>query len=183
MGRSGSADMPSLDAFDQEFEREPAAVLRAQQRRTSLRPLAGLLLAMVIISVPTMAWLTADGRPISDDQPRLAAVQSTSREGSQAQVDRLLQQVAALKQEIGELTQAQQQARESIAALKAAEQEARTPALAFWYSDPAALSFGVVGPASTVGAAPPRRSAIARPETREPRRRDNGAPLSLEAPQ
>src|SRR5262245_6215126 len=52
MGGSGT-DMPSLDAFDQEFGREPAAVLRVQQRSTTLRPLAGFLLAVAIISVPT----------------------------------------------------------------------------------------------------------------------------------
>jgi hypothetical protein len=184
MGGSGTDEMPSLDAFDQEFgRREPVAVLRAQQRRTTLRPLAGLLLAAAIISVPTLAWLSADGRPISDGQSRPMALQSASRDGSQEQVERLLRQVAALKQEISDLTQAQAQARESIAALKVAEEEARTPAAAYWYSDPAALSFGTVGPPSTVAAAPSRRSATARPETREPRRRDNGAPLSLEAPQ
>jgi hypothetical protein len=183
MGGSSTGDMPNLDAFDQEFGRQPVAVLRAQQRRTALRPLAGLLLAVAIISVPTLAWLSADGRPMSDGQSRPMALQSAGGEGSQEQVERLLRQVAALKQEINELTQAEQEARESIAALKAAEQEARTPAPAYWYSDPAALNFGTVGPPSTVAAAPPRRAATARPETREPRRRDTSAPLSLEAPQ
>jgi hypothetical protein len=183
MGGSDTDDMPSLDAFDQEFGREPVAVLRAQRRRPTLRPLAGLVLAAVIISVPTLAWLSADEHPTSDGQVRPVALHGASREGSQQQVERLLRQVTALKEEIRELTQAQQEATESIAALKAAEQEARTASATYWYSDPAALSFGMVGATSTVAAAPSRRSATVRPETREPRRRDAGAPLSLEAPQ
>jgi len=178
---SGTGDMPSLDAFDQEFGREPVAVLRAQQRRMTLRPLAGVLLALVIISVPTLAWLSANGRSLSDGQLGSLGLQRASRGDSDGQVDRLLRQVAALKQEIEELTQAQQQASESIAALRAAEQEPHGPPPAYWYSDPAALSFGTTSvPRPVAGAPQPRRSATVRSETREPRRRDSAAPLSLE---
>jgi uncharacterized protein HemX len=178
-GGSGTGELPSLDAFDQEFEREPAAVLRARQHRRILRPLVGLLLAAAIISLPIWAWLSVDRRPISDGEATPAAVQISGRESSRAQVDRLLRQVAALEQEIRELTQAQQQSSESIAALKSAEQESRTSTATYWYSDPAALSFGTAGgPRPSAAVPPPRRSATARSESRE-RPRDGGAPMPL----
>src|SRR5205085_8663782 len=99
------------------------------------------------------------------------------------QVDRLLRHVAALEQEIRDLTQAQQEASQGIAALRSAEQESRQPVPTYWYSDPAALTVGAAGlPRPVAAAPPPRRSATARPENREPRRRESGPPLSLEAP-
>jgi hypothetical protein len=172
--------MPSLDAFDHEFGREPAAVLRARQHRRGLRPLVGLLLAAAIISLPAWAWLSVDGRPVSDGESTPAALQNSSRESSREQIDRLLRQVTALEQEIRELTQAQQQAKETIAALESAEQESRTSTPSYWYSDPAALSFSTAtGPRPSAAAPPPRRSATVRSESREQRPRDSSAPLSL----
>jgi hypothetical protein len=169
---SGAGDMPTLDAFDQEFGREPVAILRRQRRGTTLRPLVGMLLAGAIISVPTFAWLKAEGRLGSNGGLQPMAMHSASREGTDEQIDRLLRQVAALKQEISELTQAQQQAVNNEANRSA------TP-LSFWYSDLAALNFGTGGQPRPAAVAPPaRRSAIVRPK------RDNGAtPLSLDAPQ
>ena len=58
------------------------------------------------------------------------------------QVDRLRRQVEALESEIRELTQARQQAADTISALQAAVQEARkhVPPPVYWYSNPAALN-------------------------------------------
>ena len=167
-----AGEMPRLDAFDDEFGREPVAMLRAHERRTRLRPLIGLLLAAAIVSVPALAWLSADGS-------------RSPSEGADAQVERLVREIAGLKQEIKELTEAQQAASEQIASLQAAEQEARNAsAPAHWYSDLTALSFESASPAKPAVVAPPApRGATARPEAREIRRRDNGEPLSLEAPQ
>ena len=79
----------------------------------------------------------------------------------------------------------QQQAADTIASLKAGEQEPRDPAAsAYWYSDLAALHFGVVSPPRPgIGVPGPRRSATARPDFRNARKRDGAGPLSLEAPQ
>jgi hypothetical protein len=108
--------------------------------------------------------------------------QLASREGTDDQVVRLRRQVEALQREIGELTEAQQRATDTIASLRA-EQEARDPAASgYWYSDLGALNYGIATP-RPAGVAPPR-SAAARSELRT-RRRDTGGgtPLSLEAPQ
>jgi hypothetical protein len=180
-GGSSSANMPRLDAFDEEFGREPAAVLPARERTGSPRFLARLLLAAAIIGLPVWAWLSANGHSASDGRSGPPALQAAAPEESGGQVDRLLSQVAALQQVIRDLTRAQQEASDSIAALKAAEQDSRNVTPGYWYSDPAALSFGTGSPPRAVAApSVPRRSATARSENR---RRENGAPLSLGAPQ
>ena len=94
-----AGEMPRLDAFDDEFGRERVAMLRDHERRTRLRPLIGLLLAAAIVSVPALAWLSADGS-------------RSPSEGPDAQVERLVREIAALKLEIKELTEAQQAASE-----------------------------------------------------------------------
>jgi hypothetical protein len=184
--RDGSVvgELPRLDVFDQEFGREPVAVLRGQQRQTRRRLLVGLLLGLAIISVPALAWLSADGRVASDAQSGPISLQSATGEGSNEQVDRLLREVAALQQQLRELTDAHQRATEKITSLEAAETENRNSAsLTYWYSDLSALNVGNAGQPSGIIAPPVRRAATARPEPRELRKRENGEPLSLVAPQ
>jgi hypothetical protein len=170
-GEAVAGEMPRLDAFDEEFGREPVAILRGQQRRRlRLRVVVGLLLAAAIATVLVVAWSIADEwqRP----QAPLATASVPDEE-----VVRLVREVATLKQEIRQLTAAQQQATETIAALEA-EQDNRLRA-SFWYSETAALTFGIGGqsePGATTAAA--RRAAAARPK---PRRREE--PLSIEPPQ
>jgi hypothetical protein len=176
----GVGELPRLDAFDQEFGQEPVAVLRGQRRQTRRRLLVGLLLAVGIISVPALAWLNADGRLHSEGHSGRISLQSATNEGPNEQVDHLVREVAALRQQVRELTEAHQQATDEIASLKAAEHQSRDPAsLTYWYSDLTALNLGTVNQPKPVAGPPARRSATVRPE----RRRDNGEPLSLEAPQ
>jgi hypothetical protein len=188
MGDDGSqlGELPRLDAFDQEFGRDHVAVLRGQQRQTGRRLLAGLLLGLAIISLPALAWLSADGQVHLPVPSGPMALQSATDQGSSEPVDRLLRDVAALKERVRVLTEAHQRATEKIASLEAAEQETRNPGpLTYWYSDLSALNMGNAGQAKPGVVAPPaRRSATARPEVRENRKRDNGGePLSLTAPQ
>src|SRR5262244_2106062 len=115
-GEAIASDLPSLDAFDDEFGREPIAILHGQQRRRMrLRLIVGMLVAAAIGTVLALAWSIADEwqRP---------------------------------------------QAPETIATFEA-EQESRLRA-SFWYSEPAALTFGIATRSDpTASAAPPRAAA------------------------
>jgi hypothetical protein len=185
-GGADVSELPRLDAFDEEFGREPVAVLRGQQRKGGLRfsRLIVLLLGAGFIGALALAWLNAEGWLHFEVQSAPSGLQLASREGPDEQIGRLRREIETLKKEIGELTDAQEQAADTIASLKTAAQDSREPASStYWYSDLAALHYGVPSPPrpTTASTAPPR-SATARPELRN-RRRDGGAPLSLEAPQ
>src|SRR5262249_37654663 len=58
------AEMPRLDAFDEEFGQDPAAILRGQRRKTRLRllTLLGVVVGAGVIGALALAWSTADGR-------------------------------------------------------------------------------------------------------------------------
>jgi hypothetical protein len=183
-GGAGASEMPRLDAFDEEFGREPVAILRGQRRKGRLRfsIFVALLLCAGAASALAFAWRNGDSWLRFDVQSAPSLPQLGSREGADDQVVRLRRQVEALRKEIGDLTEAQQRATDTIASLRA-EQDARDPAAsAYWYSDLGALNYGIANP-RPAGVAPPR-SATARSEFRT-RRRDagGGTPLSLEAPQ
>src|SRR5262249_36193133 len=97
---------------------------------------------------------------------------------SAEQIGQLQRQIVELKQELEELSTAQQQAEETIAALRATEPEPASKIS--WFSEPAALLHGVALYAEAQPLAPPARSAIAtRPRTGEVRR----GPISLEPQQ
>ena len=180
-GRVDADDMPRLDAFDEEFGREPVAILRGQRRRSRLRlwSVVVFVLAAGIVGALAFAWPTVDGGLFPQLQSMPFSTKSTS--GADEQIDRLRREVAALKRDVRELTEAQQQAADTIAALKAAEPEHNASSVS-WYSDPAALNFGIVSqqPQPGVIAPPLRPGATARPKARK---RDVVTPLSLEAPQ
>lgn len=194
-GKSSAEEMPRLDAFDQEFGREPVAILRGHRRRIRLRTWVLIFVALGagVISALAVSWPNGDGLLRFELQSAAPPSQrSASREDSDEQIDRLRREVDALKKEISDLTEAHRQAGETILALQATEQEPRAPVLGeSWYSNQAALNFGIASQSQPRAAAPtpPRRPATARPGPREPARRDNGgngnggAPLSLEAPQ
>src|SRR5437660_903652 len=78
---SGTDELPGLDAFDQEFA--PAAALRMERRAVALRRVAGLLLAIAIVSGPVLAWLYTDGRPLSDGHSSFMALQSAGGDASE----------------------------------------------------------------------------------------------------
>jgi hypothetical protein len=180
--------MPRLDAFDQEFGCEPESIEREELPKAKPRiwTFIGLVVAAAIISALAVAWSGAGGPFRLDVAP--TASQVPPADAAKQQIDRLTRQVEALEQEVRDLTEAQQQAARTIAILKAAEQESGGPAsAAYWYSDLAALHFGIPDQVHEpdMVAGPARRPMTARPEARELRRRENGgaAPLSLEAPQ
>ncbi len=127
----------------------PRPIQRGQRRKTRLRfwTLIAVALGAGVIGVLALAWSTADGRLRLELQSAVLAPispRTVGREGSDEEIDRLRREAEALKNEITELTEAREQAAHTVAALKAAEQEPRNPApSAYWYSNPAALTFGI----------------------------------------
>ena len=126
-----------------------------------------MALGAAILGGLTLAWLTVDGSV----RPKVALSVPTSRRNtapaeSRELVDRLLSQVEALKSEVRELTEAQQQPAHAIAAIEA-EHESRRAPLVYWYSDPAALSSEPESGPEPWGVVPlPRRPASPRPTLR-----------------
>jgi hypothetical protein len=131
-----AAEMPTLRGFDEEFG-QAAGVTQLDRTRSMLLAVA---LGAAILGGLTLAWLAVDGSV----RPKIASSAPTSPRNtapveSRELVDRLLSQVEALKSEVRELTEAQQQPAHAIAAIEA-EQESRRAPPVYWYSDPAALS-------------------------------------------
>lgn len=178
------AEMPRLDAFDEEFAQDPEAILRERRRRIIRRlwTFVAIVLGVGTIAALALAWSKADGRLRLELQSVVPSPRSASREGSDDELDRLRREVEGLRSEIGDLTRAQQQATDAIAALQAAEQDARSriPPPAYWYSNPSALSLSVAGqpPPNVV---PPRRPPAAGRESRDVRPREQPGPA--QAPQ
>ena len=82
-------------------------------------------------------------------------------------VDRLLSQVEALKSEVRELTEAQQQPAHAIAAIEAEQEFSQSSAAPALVLGPAALSSGVESRPEPWGVVPlPRRPASPRPTLR-----------------
>ncbi|MCC6775408.1 MAG: hypothetical protein IT537_02045 [Hyphomicrobiales bacterium] len=176
-----AGDMPRLDAFDEEFGREPVAILRASRRRSKLWFWSFFALLVIAgVCAFALAWPEAVAA-LRTDLPTFAT-HSAGRDEAQEQVARLQQEVDDLKQEVERLVATQREAAQTIAVLRASEQEAQERTAVTWFSDPAALSHGI--PTTTeasAAAAPPARGPVtARPRTGEVRR---AAPLSLEPPQ
>ena len=141
-------------------------LLRRPLHRTRSILLA-VALGAAILGGLTLAWLAVDGSV----RPKIASSAPTSPRNtapveSRELVDRLLSQVEALKSEVRELTEAQQQPAHAIAAIEA-EHESRRAPLVYWYSDPAALSSEPESGPEPWGVVPlPRRPASPRPTLR-----------------
>jgi hypothetical protein len=188
-----AAELPRLDAFDEEFGQDPVAILRAQRRKTRARiwTLIAVVIAAAIIGALALAWSTIGGRLRLELQPAPMTLQSATREAPSEEVWRLHRQVDALnneidglKNEIRNLTQAQQEAAATIAALEADAQNAPSqPSSGHWYSNPETLTLGIVRQSQPGGVVlPPRRPATARPANRKVQRRDNRSRRVLELP-
>jgi hypothetical protein len=156
-----AAEMPTLRGFDEEFG-QAAGVTQLDRTRSILLAVA---LGAAILGGLTLVWLAVDGSV----RPKVALSAPTSPQNtapieSRELVDRLLSQVEALKSEVRELTEAQQQPARAIEA----EQESRNRAPpVYWYSDPAALSSGAESGPEPWGVVPlPRRPASPRPTLR-----------------
>jgi hypothetical protein len=175
------AEMPRLDAFDEEFGQDPAAIQRGRRRRIVRRvwTLVAVLLGAGVIVALALVWSTADGRLRLELQsaPPPSVSRSAGREASDEELVSLRRQMDALRSEIAELTRAQQQAAATIAALQAAEQEARSrvPPPVYWYSNPATLDLSIASQPPPGVVLPPRRPTTARRETRGVRRRERSA--------
>jgi hypothetical protein len=183
--RLDAAEMPRLDAFDEEFGQDPVAVLRAQRRKTRSRllTLVAVALGAGVIGALALAWPSADGRLRLELQSVATSPRNADRAGPDQEIDRLLRQIDALKNDVKELTEAQHQAAYTIAAMKAAEQDLRSHAPPpYWYSNPAALNF--VSQPPSAGVAPlPRRPPPGRFESRDLRKPDGAGPSSMGASQ
>ena len=159
--------MPSLDAFDEEFghdESEAEAPSPRLNRGFRFSTLIGLAVAAGLVTAIALAW------------PNISGVSGPAYEKPEATIERLTRELEALKQENTELSAARQQAVETISSLQAAQQEQRAP-MTSWYSDVAALTFGIP---TQDGATNGRRSATVRPRPREVPRHDDGGPISLD---
>ena len=156
-----AAEMPTLRGFDEEFG-QAAGVTQLDRTRSILLAVA---LGAVILGGLTLVWVAVDGgvRPKGASAAPTSS-QNTAPAESRELVDRLLSQVEALKSEVRELTEAQQQPAHAIAA----EQESRNrPPPVHWYSDPASLSPGAESGPEPWGVVPlPRRPASPRPTLR-----------------
>jgi hypothetical protein len=181
------AEMPRLDAFDEEFGQDPAAILRGQRRKTRLRllTLLGVVVGAGVIGALALAWSTADGRLRPELQSAATSPQNADRAGPDEEIDRLLRQIDALKNDVNELTETQHQAAHTIAAMKATEEDLRRHVPPpYWYSNPATLDLTIGKQPRPAGFAPPaRRPTTARSESRDLRKREGAAPASPAAPQ
>jgi len=159
-----AAEMPKLDAFDEEFGQDPVAVAGVR-RRTIVRRLvmvAIVALCAGAIAVLVFAWSSADGRLRLELQSIASAPRTVAREAAEEEIDRLRRRMDELESEVRALTQARQQADDTIATLQA-EKEAHDhpPPAEHWYSNPAALNPSIAHQSGPGGVAPttPRRDA------------------------
>jgi hypothetical protein len=164
------ANMPRLDAFDEEFVHD-AARMPGEGRRTLVRrvwSITVIVLGIGTIAALVLAWSRADGRLRLEPQSVGLSPQGPGRDGKDDEIDRLRREADGLRDEIGALTQAQEQAQrqaaDTIAALRAAEQDARSqiPPTVYWYSNPQALHLSIAAPPPP-DVVPPRRPATPRP--------------------
>jgi hypothetical protein len=158
--------MPSLDAFDQEFARNPAPRPERRKRILRLSTIIAFLLGASIVGALALAWPETVGLLRAELPPGLMSSLPLPRDPAEEQNEQLLAEVDALKQEVRDLTEAQHEAAATIAALKAAEQESKSRAAsAGWYSDAAALNFPIASrPGAGNTQSPAQRSAVARPK-------------------
>jgi Tfp pilus assembly protein PilN len=148
------SQMPRLDAFDEEFARERVAILLGQRRRRLRFAILIIVVALsaVVGLVLSRPWTRADWRPLSEVQALLPISRHAASDTSAEEIDRLVREVASLKQEIAELTEARQQSADRIASLQAAAQDPRDrPATVYWYSDLAALTYESPFPSRSTG--------------------------------
>jgi hypothetical protein len=160
--RSDAAEMPTLRWFDEEFGEADGATQLGKTRSTLLAVALG---AAIIGGLVVVAWST-DASLRLELASALPSPQNRDRDGSRELVDRLLRRVEALKSENKELTEAQQRTAHAVSAIEA-EQESPNRVAVYWYSDPAALPFGIESRREPWDVVPlPRRPVNARPALR-----------------
>ena len=136
--------MPNLQAFDQEFERDPTPRPERRRRILRLSTILAFLLGGGIVGALALAWPETLALVRAELPPGLMASLPLARDPAEEQNEQLLAELDALKQEVRDLTQAQHEAATTIAGLKAAEQESKSRAVSIgWYSDAAVLNFPI----------------------------------------
>src|SRR5438309_10552815 len=119
-GKFDAAEIPRLDASNEEFGQDPVA-------RTGARfwTAFSVALGVAAIGVLAFAWSAADGRLRLELKSAIVAPVSVRTH----EIDRLRRQVGAPKHEIAKRKDAH-------------AHTAQTPAT-YWYSDPTALALGI----------------------------------------
>src|SRR5215468_3033593 len=149
---SGGSIVANFDVLD---DGEDAA----GRTGTRLLNLAIVALGLCVIGALAFAWSNADGRLRFELQSAATSPKNAQRAAAAEEMERLRQQIAALQDDVKELTEAQRQAAYTIATVKAAEQELRRQAPApYWYSNPEALNPVIARGSPSAAASPlPRR--------------------------
>jgi threonine dehydrogenase-like Zn-dependent dehydrogenase len=172
-----AAEMPKLDAFDEEFGQDPVAVASVRRGKIVRRlvMLAVVVLCAGAIAALAFAWSSADGRLRLELQSIAPSPRTVAREGSEEEIDRLRRRMDELEGEVRELTQARQQADDTIAALQAVEKETHNqPPPIYWYSNPAALNLSIAHQSEPGGVAlPSPRPTTPRRDARDARGRQS----------
>lgn len=170
--------MPNLEAFDQEFGRDPEARPERRKRILRVSTMVAFLLGAGIVGALALAWPETVSLLRAELPPGLISALPLPRDPAEEQNEQLLAEVDALKQEVRQLTQAQREAVTTIAGLKAAEQETKSRSVSGgWYSDAAVLNFPIASrPSAANAATPAQRSAVARPKAAPLPKREVVAP-------
>jgi hypothetical protein len=177
--------VPSLEAFDQEFGRDPASRPERRRRILRLSTIVAFVLGAGIVAALALAWPETVSLLRAELPPGLMSSLPLPRDPAEVQNEQLLAELDALKQEVRELTQAQHEAATTIAGLMAAEQGSKSrPVSGGWYLDVAVLNFPIASRPVPANAAPPaQRSAVARPKAAPLPKRESVAPSPAPEPQ
>jgi hypothetical protein len=162
-GNLDATKMPTLHGFEEDFGLDSSATRLSKTRSTLL----AVVLSAIIIGGLAAVWFGSTsngGLRMEFASGRKTQPLNTEREASHA--PELIRQMEALKSENKELREAQQRTTRAPPAIEA-EQKFPTGITVHWYSDRAALSFGIDSRPEPWGNVPlPRRPANARPALR-----------------
>ena len=154
--------LPTLHGFEEDFALDGSVTRLSKTRSTLL----AVVLGAIIIGGLAAVWFgsTSHGGLRMEFASGRTQPLNTEREASHA--PELIRQMEALKSENKELREAQQRITRAPSAI-GAEQKFPTDITVHWYSDRAALSFGIDSRPEPWGNVPlPRRPANARPALR-----------------